>query len=301
MADFMRVGNSPRPSTSMELEHRIRETTLDQMSADPGTSMRGTEHVTITAQLEGARIAELTVDASRLEIDAATRDGSGPESAGPQDPDSSEHTTPVLHRETAVLQAGSFVAVPLLLHGVPVDIEARATNLPFAWLTLDDGDLAVALPQEMTLRSRGRARLTISIDVSPDDVVAAIMGVMRAELAETDGIHLDREKLTLRQLGPRHIRINASARLRWKFLRPTLRARTDLRIDAKFIARLTRTHVTSSNLVLAVVLRFFRTRIIQELRTPVDLQAALGPVVLRTLRIHARGARLRVEVEAGLA
>lgn len=294
MDEFLRLGESPRPSTSPELQNRIRDKILEQLNADPDAEVRGAERLRVQARLDGASIVALTVDASGIASDAV------PEAAAPEEAIGQE-TALVTHREAAILREGSFVAAPLLYEGVPIDVEVRAVDVPFEWLTLTDGYIALGARPTAPHGKRRSTRLRLRIGINSDDILGAITRVVRTDLAGTDGILLDREELTLRQLGPRHIRISMSARLHWKFLRPTFRGRTDLHIDNHFIARLRRTRVTSSNVLLAVVLRILRGRIARSLNETVNLNDSVSPLALKTLRIHASGSQLRVDAEAGFA
>jgi len=298
VTDFTRIGDAPRPSTSQDLGRRIRDGFLTELIADPGTTVREAEKLRVDVSLQGADVDALHIDASGVVIDVAA-DTTGVHLPGTEVDDDKE-TAEVMHREPAVARQATFVARPLRFQDVPLDIEATAVNVPFEWLELDDGGLALKIPEEMTTRSRRAVRLQLSVAVNPDDVVKAIMRFLRTDLAEVDGIHIDREKFTLKQLGPHRFRIGLSARVRWKFLGPTLRTRTELRIDNRFVVRLLRTKITSSNPLLAVVLRVFRRRITQDLKKPIDLNQHLRPLVLRRLHIDADPTRVRVESEAGL-
>ena len=289
MNDFLRVGDAPRPSASQELGRRIRDAFLSELIAGPGTMAREAEKLKVDVSLQGADIDALHIDASGLVIHLRGAEV-----------DDDDETAEVERREPAVARRATFAALPLRFQDVPLDIEATAVNVPIEWLELDDGGLAVGMPEEMTTRSRRAVRLQLSVAVNPDDVVEAIMRFLRADLAEVDSVHIDREKFTLKQLGPRRFRIGLSARVRWKFLGPTLRARTELRIDNRFVVRLLRTKIASSNPLLAVVLRVFRRRITQDLKKPIDLNQHLRPLVLRRLHIDAGPTRVRVESEAGL-
>lgn len=298
MSDFTRIGDAPRPSTSQDLGRRIRDGFLTELIADPGTTVRDAEKLRVDAKLQGANVDALHINASGVVIDVAVDTTAGHLPGTEVDAD--KEIAEVTNRERAVARQSTFVARPLRFQDVPMDIEATAMNVPFEWLELNDGGLALEIPEEMTTRSRRAVRLQLSVAVSPDDVVEAIMRFLRADLAEVDGIRIDREKFTLTQLGPRRFRIDLSARVRWKFLGPKLRASTELRIDNRFVLRLRRTKVTSSNPLLAMVLRVFRRRITHDLKKPIDLNQHLRPLVLRRLRIHADPIRVRVESEAGL-
>lgn len=304
MTEFVRVGETPRPSNAQELERRVRDAILEQLGADPGTTVRGAEHLSVHAELEGTNIVVIKVDASLVEIDAETESNEStprqeitPAGGAEVDEESSKAT----HRETGMLRHGAFTAVPLRFQGVPAAIEVTAANVPFEWLELDDGGLALGMPDHMSTTVRGAARLHLRVSADPDDLLTAIMRVLRLELAEGGGIHVDREKLTLKQLGPRRVRVGLSARLRWKLMRPTLHARTELHIDTQYVARLRRTRLTSTNVVVAVVLRVMRPRINRELSKPLDLRESLSFLTLRRLRVEAGSNRVMLEIDAGFA
>lgn len=298
MNNFSRIGNAPRPSTSQDLGRRIRDSVLTELITTPGTTVREAENLQVDAMLEGVNVDTLHMDASGVMIDVAvdTTIAHLPEGVVEDGTDIAE----VMHRESAVARRVAFVARPLHFQGVPLDTEATAVNVPFEWLELDDGGLALSSPAEMTTRSRRAVRLNLRVAVNPDDVFQAIMRVLRADLTDVEGFHIDREKFVFTQRGVRRFTIALSARVRWKFLRPTMRFRTELQMDNRFVVRLRRVKLTSSNPLLALALRVFRRRITRELKKPLDLKEQLRPLALRSLRVQADDAQVVVEGEAGL-
>lgn len=298
MNNFTRIGNAPRPSSSQELVRRIHDELLMQLTSDPGTTVLGVENVRVEATMDGASMDALLVDASGVAIDIASDTTQARLPAAGVDDGADDPA--VATRESAVLRRGTFAAHPLHIQQVPLDIEATAMNVPFEWLELEDDGLAVRLLEDMPPRSRRAVRLHLKAAVSPDDVFQAIMRILRTDLADVEGIHVDREKFVVTQLGARRFTIALSARVRWKFLRPTMRVRAQLQMDSRFVVRLRRVKVTSSNPLLALVLRVFRRRITRDLKQPLDLNEQLRPLALKSLRIDTDGTRVVVEGEAGL-
>lgn len=298
MDNFTRIGDAPRPSSSQELGRRIRDELLTQLTADPGSTALGIENVRVDVTMHGASIDALLVDASGVAIDIASDTTQAHLPAAGVDDGADDPA--VASRESAVLRRGTFAAHPLRIQHVSLDLEATAVNVPFEWLELDDGGLALGIPEEMNTRSRRAVRLHLRVAVNPDDVFQAIMRVLRADIADLEGAHIDRERFSFTQLRARRFRIELSARVRWKFLRPTLRTSIELQMDNRFVVRLRRVKITSSNPLLMLVLRVFRRRITRDIRKPIDLKEHLRPLALRSLTIHSDGTRVVVEGEAGL-
>lgn len=296
-ADVLRLGDAPRPSTDRELERRVHDAVLTAFTAEPGSHVRGVEHMRVQSHVRGSDVTACHVDISGVELtfpsDAPT---SNPDEAGLDDV-----TVAVRDRETGMLREGSISGAPVLLQGVAVNFEVRAANVPIDWLTLADGGLGLSVPKELTRKSRRAVRLRCRVQTNPEEFLRVFMDAVRTEFSEVRGLHADREKLTLKQLGPRRVRIDLRVRLRWKFLRPSFRVRTEVHIDNRFVARLRRTRITSSNLLLSAALRVLRGRINRELRTPVDLNEALAPFSLSRLRITAGSSQVVLEVVAGIA
>ncbi|MEO7588743.1 MAG: hypothetical protein ABIS84_12040 [Arachnia sp.] len=302
MSEFARIGDAPRPATSQGMEERLRHVITTEMAQDPGSTVRGLDRVGIRVTVEGADIAGLHINATGLEVVADAGDGDAQAISTDVTADV-EDMAQVKAREPGLLRRATFTAAPMLFPGrTPVEVQAEAVDVPFEWLELDDGGLAIGMPEHVSRGQRRAMTLRLHVAFSPDDVLAAVMTEIRGELTDVNGMRLDRESLTFTRKGPRRIRIRLSVRLRWKFLRATCRARTELHIDNRFVARLSGTRVTSSNLLLAVVLRGLRGKINRELSKPLDLQAEIGELLaLRTLRIDADTASVGVALEAGLA
>ncbi|NLE99272.1 MAG: hypothetical protein GX596_14985 [Propionibacterium sp.] len=115
-------------------------------------------------------------------------------------------------------------------------------------------------------------------------------------LLRTEGLDMDRERISLRTVGSGRLRLDASARFKWKFLRPRFRLRTTLRFGNRNAVRIVGTKITSSNLLFHMPLMLFRPRINKELRQAFDLDDAIAPWSIRDLRVRA-GRRLDVDVQ----
>lgn len=296
-ADVLRLGDAPRPSTDRGLERRVRDAVLAAFTAEPGAHVRGVEQMTVQSHVRGTDVTACHVDISGVELTFPT----DPPPSYPDEVALDGVTVAVRHRETGMLREGSISGAPVRLQGVAVNFEVRAVNVPIDWLTLVDGGLALALPERIAPRSRRAVRLRCRVETNPEEFLRTLMTTMRTQFSEIRGLDADREKMTLKQLGPRRIRIDFRVRLKWKFLRPSFRFRTEVHIDNRFVARLRRTRIGSSNLLLAAVLRVLRGRINRELRSPVDLNETITPFSLRKLRVKARSNQVVLEVEAGIA
>lgn len=282
------------------------------MPVDDEVELSGVEDITISAVLRGADVESLHVDASSLDVRFTMNFDSGElppdapfpgeSTAAPQpEPEPDPAPAPgVVHRERGRLRTASIRALPLTVQGVPVELEASAQNVDFEWLELDDGDLAIA-PVPGAGGRRRPSRVTARVAVARDDITAALVAAFRAE-AGPAGVHITREKLTLRQSGPRRVQVGLRVRIRWKLLAATVRFRTEVHIDSGYVLRLRNSRLSSSNPVVTVLLAFFRRHVregLRELEVPSDLNEGLAPFRLRDLRIRAgRRVDVRVELES---
>lgn len=293
---------SPRPSTGDELERLVRDV-LFQDEAGSGVVVLSKDHVVVRAAMEGADVRSLLVDLTGLELrfedhpdDDAPGTPGGPEA---EDVEPGEADGPgVVRLEPAVLSRAVVRADPIVVHGVPVTVEAEANDVAFEWVDLDDGTFAVrSRPERRRLFGRSpRARLRGAVD--PDVVLRVVGGLLREALA-AEKVRLSGEHLRLRAVGGRSLRIDAGARVRWKLFRPRFRLRTTLTVGNDFVARLRGTRVTSSNPFLHVGLLAFRRRMNKEIQRRVALDEYVAPWRFRDLRFRT-GRQLELDAQLEL-
>lgn len=283
-------GDSPRPTTSDEFARRL----VDALQPDPvasGWSLRGTAPE-VSAELLGTDVASLVVGATGSVLEQAP----GASTRKPlSEPPPADRTTARLRTEPAVLRQAQLRARPLHVQGVPVTIEAEGRDLPLAWVHLAGGGLAIDVPvdQPDRLRTGSAVRLRVRADVAP--IVHAMAHAARPGLA-AEGIRLDRERLSLRQLGPGRVRFDGRARVRWKILRLRASVSGVLAVDERHVLRLSRFRLRVSNPLLNLAFRGFVRELATELQQPMDLNEGLAPWSIRHLRVRA-GRRVEVDLE----
>lgn len=282
-------GDSPRPTTSAEFAHRL----VDALRPDPATSgwslREGSPEV--IAELQGADVASLVVDATGLAFEQAP--GAPTNEAQSEPP--ADRTTARLRTEAAVLRQAELRARPLHVQGVPLTIEAEGRDLPLDWVDLADGGLAIDVPvdQPARLATGSMIRLRVRADVAP--AVQAMADAARPGLA-AEGIRLDGERLSLRQLGPRRVRFDGRARVRWKILRLRASVSGVLAVDERHVLRLSHFRLRVSNPLLNLAFRGFVRELATELQQSVDLNEGLAPWTIRHLRVSA-GRRAELDLE----
>ncbi len=291
--DHLPLGTGPRPTTGRELERLV----LDLLRTGPGdTELRveGLARVTVTASMQGADVTAVTLDATGVALQFPM---DVPESEVPAGPDQLPEP---LRREPATLRKGTARALPLTIQGVPIDLEADIANAPIEWLTLPDDKLGVAPRGGDGSGFRKPSRVSLRIGLRQADILPAIVAPIRLAMKDS-GVRLSRENLTLRQLGPRRVRFGLRARIQWKLLAATFRARAEVDIDSAFILRVGDVRVSSTNPFVGLILLALRGRIRRELQEslqPFPLNEALAPWELRQLRINI-GDRIELSADLG--
>lgn len=288
--DLIPFGNAPRPTTNDEFARRL----VDALQPDPaasGWSLRGAAPQ-VSAELQGADVASLVVDVTGLVVEQAP----GASTREPlSEPPPADRTTTRLRTEPAALHRAQLRARPIHVQGVPVTIEAEGVDLPLDWVHLAGGGLAIDVPvdQPERLRTGSAVRLRVRADVAP--VVRAMAGAARPGLA-AEGIRLERERLSLRQLGPRRVRFEGRARVRWKIFRLRATVSGLLAVDEHLVLGLSDFRLRVSNPLLNLAFHGFFRELAAELQQSVDLNDSLAPWTIRHLRMRA-GRRVEVDLE----
>lgn len=296
MDNALPLGATPRPTTSEELERLLLDGFRTLREVDADWKIQGGEHLRVNAILRGADVEALTIDATGIEL--RLPGGDMPERPEPEGLTEPAQSPEPVHRESATLRRATLRALPLLVQGVGIEIEAEAQNAPFDWLELPGDQLAVAPREDLRDRFGHRSRISLRVGADRDAILPAILAPIREE-ATRDGIHLSRERITLHQLGPRRIRIGGRVRVRWRLLAATYRGSVEVHVDNAYVLRMRLVKLSSTNLVAAAILLALRGRIrrtLAEELKPVDLNAALAPWNLRQLKLRA-DRRVEVKVE----
>lgn len=246
----------------------------------------------MSAELQGADVSSLVVDATGLLFEQDP----GASAPGPVSGPSPVNRPGVrLRTEPATLSRAELRARPVLVQGVPVTIEAEGRDIPIDWVDLADGRLVVDLPvdQPARLGTGSALRLKVRTEVAP--AVRAMADAARPGLA-AEGIRLDREHLSLRQLGPRRVRFDGRARVRWKIFRQRVKISGVLAVDERHVLGLSHFRVRVSNPLLNLAFRGFVRELATELQQSVDLNEGLAPWTIRHLRVRA-GRRAELDLE----
>lgn len=303
-SDLIPFGTSPRPRTPEALVDRLRqllgeelgdsEFQLDVASAAFTAEMRGPDIRSLVIDLSGVKV---TLDPSKVTPETAEPLAPGEAAPTPPPPPEPEPAPEVLRRESGVVHQATLRALPLDFLGAAVEVEAGMKSVDFEWLDLADGSLALVTSNEQG-GWRQRTKLNFRLGLVVDEVLAAVMAVVGKDMLPAD-VRLSRERIRLRQQGPRRVRVDGRIRVRWKFLAATFRGSVGIHIDSKNILRMSPPVISSRHVLAGPLLFLFRGRINKEFKEanqPFDLNEDLAPFRIRSLRIRA-GRKLEFSVE----
>lgn len=252
-------GTAPRPTSDAEIETRVREL-LARLAQ---RRVRGLERIVVTAHLDGADIASLTVDGTGVAIEV---DGPDPERLPAVD---------VTHREPAVVRTLELVAHPASVAGVPVDVAISASDVRFAWATSSTDQLALEVqPPSPDAPVVGTARVS-----APRK---GIEGAARAALADalrSRGFTLTDLDLDLESRGPRELSVRAEAKVRKSVVRAAVVVTGVASIDDALVLSVRDAEISSTNPVVGALVAPFRPRIAAAAARRIDIAALLPPGV----------------------
>jgi len=274
-------GAAPVPSSDAEVERRA--TVLLASLAQPG--VRGLDGVRVAAELDGADIASLRVDATGVTVH------------DPRLIDTSPAVPPVDEgrRQPATVRRLEVSAHPASVMGVPVEVDIAASNVRFEWVTGSDDLLYVELsPPSDTAPAVGTARIA----AAHKDIVAAAETVL-AELLAQKGFTLTALDLELQNRGPRSLALRARAKVKKGFLRADATVAGSGSIDRSLVLDIGDVELSSSNPIVHGLIAPFRSKISARTNQKIDLAAQLPPGVVVSDVSVAAGKDVVVSVTLG--
>jgi hypothetical protein len=291
--ELLPFGRAPRPAADDELATRVRELFVPPTDADWMVS--GLDRLDVGAALDGADVTSLLVDASHVVMTLRDEVLRGNQ---PQQAVADESPAPARQRtEPATLRRGQFRAHPLRVQGIPTTIEATVEHMPFDWVELADGGLAIDVRHDEPSRRRDDSRVRLLVGTDVAQAVRTFLGTLRPALKE-ERMGIDRERVTLRQLGRRKVRFDVRARLKWRLLRVKGSFAGVLEVDRRNVLTLTKTRIGFTNPLLWLPGWALNRMAKPHLEKSVDLDAQLGTWRIDDLDIKAGG---RVQIEVVLA
>lgn len=254
--------------------------------ASAGDQLDGLEAVRISAELRGDDLEQLTVDASGVDLRMRPAAASASSSAlpAPASPD-------IRIRRPGVARRARLRAAPVLIDGVPLTFDAEVIDAPIDWIEyvspVDPAHPETAFAIDSRDGGEGvRGSLSASMRVA--DVGPLIERLAGAAL-EAEGVAVRSVRVDVDQDGADGIRVFARARVRWKLLSASARAKARLRITPDAVVTVQDLTVGSRNPIVALALRAARTTVRAQIGRTIDLN---GEVPLSALRLHS----LRVTV-----
>ncbi|MBO9556216.1 hypothetical protein [Cellulomonas sp.] len=261
--DLIPLGRAPRPTTGPDLAARLHAALADELGGSTDTTA-----VRVTAQVDGADVPRLEIDATGLSVSepqpSRTRSGR----RGVPDGEALERTPGTI--AVALLEAH-----PATVVGVPVDIRAELADVPFSWVTGRDGSLAVELVEPAAdAPVTGHVRVAV-----PRAQLLEAVRTQVAAAASAQGVTVTQLDVDLVSRGPRAVSVVADAKLRKGMLSASARARATATVDDDLVLSPSQVEVTSGNPLVSALLSVVRGRLDEISRRRVDLAAQLPPGV----------------------
>ena len=250
-------GAAPVPSSGAEVERRV--TALLATLAQPGVG--GLGGVRVAAEVDGADLASLRVDASGVTVDdqrLSTRKPAAP-------------SVDVVRREPGTVRRLEVVAHPASVRGVPAEVDVSASDVRFDWVVGADDQLYVEVREPSDAEPVvGTARIA----VAHRDLVAAVRTVLAAVLQDK-GFTLTALDLDLQNRGPRALAVRADAKVQRSFLRAGVTVTASASIDRSLVLEVGDVTISSSNPIVEGFIGPFRSKVAAEANRTIDLAAQL--------------------------
>ena len=248
-------GAAPVPTSAAEVERRIGA--LLATLAQPG--VHGLADVRVAAEVDGADVASLRVEASGLAVDDLDG-GSRPVTS-----------VEVVRREPGTVRRLEVSAHPASVRGVPAEVDIAAGDVRFDWVVGADDQVYVEVRQPSdTHPVVGTARVA----VAHEDLVVAVRAVL-AEALRAKGFTLTALDLDLQNRGPRALAVRADAKVQRSFLRAGVTVTASASIDRSLVLEVGDTTISSSNPIVEGFLGPFRSKVAAEADRKIDLAAQL--------------------------
>ena len=250
-------GAAPVPGSGAEVESRV--TALLAALAQPGVG--GLGGVRVAAEVDGADLASLRIDASGVTVDdqrlTAVRPGAP--------------AVDVVRRDPGTVRRLEVVAHPASVRGVPAQVDIAASDVRFDWVAGADGGLYVEVREPSDDEPVvGTARIA----VAHRDLVAAVRAVL-TDVLQDKGFTLTALDLDLQNRGPRALAVRADAKVQRSFLRAGVTVTASASIDRSLVLEVGDATISSSNPLVEGFLGPFRSKLADQADRTIDLAAQL--------------------------
>ncbi|WP_440719948.1 hypothetical protein [Microbacterium sp. 22242] len=270
------------------------------LSAGDGFRMDGSDRIRIDVALDGDDIETLDLIATRVNLRPELVD----ESSSPGDGAARPSKPAEIERRPAVLRHGRLSADPVRVHRIPIRIDATLDRLPIAWVRYER-PLDPHRPETaFTIDASDPARDTVgslSATMRTSDVGPLLLTMMRPAVA-AQGLRLHRLDIAASQDAEGRILIDLRGSARWKLLAARVRAGITVRVAPDAVVTVERLHVSSRNILVAVLLRFARAELRDAEGRSYDLNGDLAKDAalprLRDVRVTA-GEEISVSARLG--
>lgn len=248
--------------------------------------VRGLERVRISADVSGATLELLSIDASGVELGLLpVNDAASGSTAAPGAPE-------VVQRRPGAIRTVRLIADPVRIEGIAVSIDAQIQDIPVEWLVY----AGPSIPDQpetihgIDLADDGAGmRGAFTISLRSEDLSPLITSLVRPLLAG-NGIHLSRLKAKVTQDGADGIRLDAAAGVRWRLLGASARGTAHVHVSPDGIITLRDLKVGSRNPLVMLALRAVRQSVREQIGKSVDLNediTSAGGPRLTDLRVVA--------------
>lgn len=250
--------------------------------------VRGLESVRIFADVSGATLELLSIDASGVELSLLPVNGAVSGSTlAPGEPE-------IVQRRPGVIRTVRLIADPVRIERIAVSIDAQIHDIPVEWLVYAEPTIP---DQPETIHGVDLAddgvgmRGAFTASLRSDDLSPLITSLVRPLLAG-NGIHLSRLKAKVTQDGADGIRLDAGAGIRWRLLGASARGTARVHVSPDGVITLRDLKVGSRNPLVSLALRAARKSVQEQIGKSVDLNEDLtsaGGPRLTDLRVAAGG------------
>ncbi|MDQ0729067.1 hypothetical protein, partial [Microbacterium sp. W4I20] len=235
--------------------------------------VRGLENVSISADVSGATLELLSIDASGVELTLHSPNNpaiaNAPPAAAPE----------IVQRRPGVLRSARLIADPIRIDSIAISVDAQIHDVPVEWLVYAEPTLP---DQPETIHGIDLAddgagmRGAFTASLRADDLSPLIASLARP-LLHSNGIHLNRLKATVTQDGADGIRIDAGAGIRWRLLGASARGTARVHVSPNGVISLRDLKVGSRNPVVMLALRAVRQSVQEQIGKSFDLNEDLLP------------------------
>ena len=282
-ADFLVLGDAPRPTTGDALNRMLR--LVVQRAAAQTTEIAGLDSISIESALDGPNITSLDLDLTGLRVSINGTDAA---------PLSEEQLGQVVSREEGVIREFRIRANPLTFQDVDVVLDGSVESVKFVWAVDDRARLGMGESDEPL----GRLRIQLSAETDQQALVTAATELLQQQVAEA-GVTVSDLEVELQSVGPRSATMRANAKVRKGILGASAAFEANASIDNNMVLRITEPQLSSRNPVVAALLFAIRDRITAAVASPIDLNESLPPWLhLRDVTLDL-GERIRVELSFG--